>query len=209
MSAYRRMLVGYDPGRDAGLALLDDRGGQRPELVQLWEIHGDDHLWHARLASAVTECAGLLRGAAEAAPEGWREPLVWAEDWVPYARADRPRQQAWIGLGRRQGAFLAAWVAEAGALPTLVPPGDESVQHLGDRARQGWTRLLGVAAGKLEADGGRHRLAEAARYVDGPVRDRLLACGSRGRQVDLAEAILIAAAAGVHGRALARTGRAA
>ena len=203
------MLVGCDPGRSCGLALLVDRGGQRPELVEAWDVHGEDHLWYPRLGQAVTECAALIRGAVEAEPQGWSPTLVWSEDWVPYARDGRPRQQAWIGLGRRQGAFIALWAAETAELPTLVPPGDESVQHRGDRARAGWTRLLGVAAGKSEVDDGQHRLAEACRHVGGSVRERLLQVSSRARQVDMAEAVLIAAAAGVHGRALHRTGRAA
>lgn len=204
---YRRCLVGFDPGRSAALSLLVDRGAQRPELVAAWEIHGEDHLWYDRLPLAVAECYTHIVELRAAEAETWQRSLVWAEDWVPYARKDRDRerQHAWIGLGRRQGAFMAAWCQAAATLPTLVPPGNESPQHV-VRARQGWTALLGVPPGKSEQDGGAHRIREAGMYVGGPVRERILACTSRARQIDLAESLLIAAAAGVHGRAMHKAG---
>lgn len=100
---------------------------------------------------------------------------------------------------------MAAWCQATSALPTLVPPGNESPQHVA-RARQGWTSLLGVSSGKSEHDGGAHRIREAGMFVGGPVRERILACASKGRQIDLAESLLIAAAAAVHGRAMAKAG---
>lgn len=191
--------VGVDPGAALGLALLVDEL-PRPRLLGVWDVSGARHLWHRRLREAIEELDDLVEGPT---------PVCWVEDWSEARGEARSRHLAWKGLGHAQGAICQAWYARTGQVPVLVPVSDEApARHA--QPRRGWTSLLGLAAGKHEGfDGqpkGWHRVDEAALRVAGPVREQL-ADVPNARRVDVAEAILIAAAAWTSAREQQRGAR--
>lgn len=178
--------AGCDPGAALSLALLE-HATPRPRLVRAWDVFGARHLWYPRLLEAVAELDYLVDGPTA---------RCWIEDWTEARGEMRSRHLAWKGLGHAQGAFCSAWYQQTGELPGLVPVSDEEPgRHA--HPRRGWTTILGVPSGKAKGWGGKpdgwHRLEEAARHVAGPVRE-LLAQVPTARQVDAAEAVLIACA---------------
>lgn len=182
MSGQPLRYVGIDPGRSAGLAVVEAYPGHRPVLVQAWSVHGEDHLWYPRMWRAIEEVVLTV------APPAHQLGACWVEDWVPYSREHRPRQSAWIGLGRRQGAVIATWTRLVQELPALVQVASN------DRHAVGWTQVLRLGAGKV--GDGSHRFREAAALVEGagPRLDEFPVT----RRLDVAEAMLIATAACFH-----------
>lgn len=181
--------VGIDPGASTCLAMVRSDGRNRPVLRGLLQVFGADHLWFPRLDQAVAIIAATC--------EGGGTPTCWLEDWAPKAKGERKvtRASAWIGLGRRQGNCEHAWWSTFGELPARVPVATEQVSG----GRLGWASILHLPHGKADHDKGMHRVREAILHVEG-ARDALMAIHNQGRQVDAAEACLIAAAAAMHAR---------
>lgn len=160
-----------DVGKSAALALCSVNRGERPHLVAIVDVFGDESLWWKRaLAAAVT-----VSGAVAHKPPCRIEvpPNVVRGGGMAHHRTGH-------GLGMRAGLLRAAWFAATGDLPETWTPSEW------------WAPFkLGPKRGEGKFKGA-HRIAEAAMFVGG-CRE-LLAAIPEGRRVDAAEAVLSAAA---------------
>lgn len=155
------MSLGIDPGAHAAMALLASPApGCRPLLIAVWRVDKSDlGAYHDAAVSIFRGVSAILAGATAA---------ITVEDIPPFGRAATA-----AGLARRQGLLLGALFSAGLQGPVLVKPLE-------------WARAYGGHIRRGKADGGEHRLEEAARLVD---------CRGMKLTVDQAEAVLIAGSA--------------
>lgn len=187
-----RVVLGVDPGRSAGLALVQQDRGCRPTLLWSGNVFGQGRA--SKTTSVKQEYAWCKRldGALEAlrlrAPDG----LTAAYIEEPTGGGVRNRRQKKRGpdwllrMGGFQDMFTWAIRAQFGIHPEKV-------------TTKSWTSIVGVPPGKItpafgQEPAGWHRCREAAFFVDGyEVPGRSNATQDE-REVAVAEAILIAVA---------------
>jgi len=176
------MVLGIDPGRSCGLALVEHRRGVRPRLSGAWHIRGGTRLlWTSRAAAAVDAVALSLP------PTDLASLRIVLE--VPGGRGASRRNygpDTWLGLGRYAGVIEGLLYAELAVAALEMPSND-------------WPKRLRLRVGKQGA--GSHRIQEACLICAGA--DEHLAAmpdnskAARERRVCIAEAILIATAGGL------------
>ncbi len=131
-------------------------------LVGVWRVDKPDLGAYYEAACRIFErVAAILAGAT---------PAITVEDIPPFGQA-----RTAAGLARRQGLLLGAMFSAGLGGAVLLPPLQWIDAYKGR-----------VRRGKDKADGGAHRLVEAAALVD---------CRGLDLTVDQAEAVLIAGAA--------------
>ena len=175
------LAIGVDPGASTGIAVvrgeITNRGAMQFTAVWAESVFGSSKklLW-LRLKDAA-------RAAVERAGDG---ATAYIETISPTIRRGsiagvRDGMTAWAGLGQHRGLALGA-VMDAGAVVEDLP-------------QREWSQILPIARAK---GAGTDRVWEASRLVAGATD--LLALlddsseAARDRRVDVAEAILIAAA---------------
>lgn len=178
--------LGGDPGASTGLALVVLPPAGAPCLLGLWSIHGSSlPLWWER-ASAAARQARELAGESDA--RAWVEAIPATMREGSIAGVTRGHA-AWAGLGQRRGLLLGALLAEGWTVE--------------DIDQRDWTAAARVQASKQGIDP-RVRLREAAALVVGAgAALDALPCDTEAaaqRQVDAAEAVLIALGAAVRVR---------
>lgn len=173
--------IGIDPGASTGVAVvrgeLTPRGSMRFSVVWVESVFGSTKrlLW-----TRMKQAAMVARGHAGDAG------VFYIETISPTIRKGsiagvRDGMSAWAGLGQHRGLALAA------AMEADLP--------VEDIAQREWARSLPISRAK---GGDVDRVAEAGRLVAGAA-DALNALdasseAARSRRVDVAEAVLIAAA---------------
>lgn len=206
------IILGIDPGRTSGVALVEQRHGQRPLLLACWHVTGDTwRRWIDRARTvtyaleSVLPASHLLAQTDGAAPDPAvvrcviEEPPPVATRWREQAgrpqlgtrlggrlAGDQEGLRTWAGIGRRQGAWMVVLMEAGWPEPELV---DQPT----------WVQAFGLPRGKQQ-DGrgggacphGQHRIREAALYVEGATEQLAAIPGSY--RVDVAEAVLQAAA---------------
>lgn len=157
------MSLGVDPGAHGAMALVASPApGGRPVLVGVWRVDKPDlGAYHAVACQVFQRVAAILAGAT---------PAITVEDVPPFGRAKTA-----AGLARKQGLLLGALFSAGLQGPVLLNPLQWADAYKGH-----------VRRGKDKADGGAHRLVEAAALVD---------CRGLELTVDQAEAVLIAGSA--------------
>lgn len=153
--------LGVDPGAHAAMALVASPApGDRPVLVGVWRVDKPDlQAYYEAAYSVFCGVSAILAGVT---------PAITVEDIPPFGQA-----RTAAGLARRQGLLLGALFSAGLSGPVLLNP----LQ---------WAGAYGGHIRRGKADGGAHRLEEAARLVN--CRGLQLTC-------DQAEAVLIAGAA--------------
>jgi hypothetical protein len=155
--------LGVDPGAHAAMALVaSPPPGGRPVLVGVWRVDKPDLRAYHEAACRIFEKVGAILGGAI--------PAITVEDVPPFGRAATA-----AGLARKQGLLLGAIFSAGLQGPVLIKPLEWAHSYKGH-----------VRPGKDKADGGAHRLVEAAALVD---------CRGLVLTVDQAEAVLIAGSA--------------
>ncbi len=155
------MSLGVDPGAHGAMALVAS-GYQmgRPVLVGVWRVDKPDlGAYHTVACQVFLRVAAILAGST---------PAITVEDIPPFGQA-----RTAAGLARRQGLLLGAMFSAGLSGPVLLQP----LQ---------WAGAYGGHIRRGKADGGAHRLVEAAALVD---------CRGLVLTVDQAEAVLIAGSA--------------
>lgn len=155
------MSLGVDPGAHAAMALLASPApGGRPVLVGAWRVDKPDlQAYYQASFSVFCGVSAILAGVT---------PAITVEDVPPFGQA-----RTAAGLARRQGLLLGALFSAGLSGPVLLNP----LQ---------WAGAYGGHIRRGKADGGAHRLEEAARLIN---------CRGLDLTVDQAEAVLIAGAA--------------
>lgn len=155
------MSLGVDPGAHGAMALVASPApGGRPVLVGVWRVDKPDlGAYYAVACQVFQRVAAILAGAT---------PAITVEDIPPFGQA-----RTAAGLARRQGLLLGALFSAGLQGPVLLNP----LQ---------WAGAYGGHVRRGKADGGAHRLVEAAALVD---------CRGLTLTVDQAEAVLIAGSA--------------
>ncbi len=194
--------LGVDPGRVTGIALVRwVAPGRRPVLLGCWRVTGPSWArWLASLETALTAARELLPddhiATGQPDPE---QVLVGIEEPPPVVRrwqhgSGRPRLgtrldgrlagdstglRSWVGIGRRQGAVLAAAMGRGWPEPLLVPQSE-------------WVAAWRIPRGKKSTERGLgwHRVDEAGLHLEGAAE--LLERIPRSYRVDVAEAALLA-----------------
>lgn len=179
------LALGADPGASTGLALVSLwPAGAR--LLALWSVHGSSlPLWWARASAAAQEAREL---AAETDARAWVEAIPATMREGSIAGVTRGHA-AWAGLGQRRGLLMGALMAAGWPVE--------------DIDQRDWTAAARVQASKQGIDP-RVRLREAAALVAGAgaALDALPSDteAAAQRQIDAAEAVLIALGAAVRVR---------
>lgn len=157
------MSLGIDPGAHAAMALVASPApGARPVLLGVWRVDRPDlQAYYEASCRAFQGVTAILGGAV---------PAIAVEDVPPFGRA-----MTAAGLARKQGLLLGALFSAGLQGPVLIKPLEWAHAYKNH-----------VRPGKNQADGGAHRLEEAARLID---------CRGLILTVDQAEAVLIAGAA--------------
>ncbi len=166
-----------DPGESSAWAACAFTPGDRPRLLILHPVHGDEHLWWRR----ALEGARLIVDAYGQVPCRIEVPPA-----TVHRGAGIASHGAGHGLGMRAGLLRAAWwqATPGGVLPQTWSP------------REWWGPFrLGKKRAVVGQPLGWHRVAEAGMYVDGAAE--VLALVTASRRVDCAEAILMAASLAV------------
>ena len=155
------MSLGVDPGAHAAMALVASSApGDRPVLVGVWRVDKPDlQAYYQASFSVFCGVSAILAGVT---------PAITVEEVPPFGQA-----RTAAGLARRQGLLLGAMFSAGLSGPVLLNP----LQ---------WAGAYGGHIRRGKADGGGHRLEEAASLVD---------CRGLVLTVDQAEAVLIAGAA--------------
>ena len=155
------MSLGIDPGAHAAMALVASPApGDRPVLVGVWRVDKPDlQAYYQASFSVFCGVSAILAGVT---------PAITVEEVPPFGRA-----MTAAGLARRQGLLLGALFSAGLSGPVLLRP----LQ---------WAGAYGGHIRRGKADGGGHRLEEAAALID---------CRGMQLTVDQAEAVLIAGAA--------------
>lgn len=155
------MSLGIDPGAHAAMALVASPApGERPVLVGVWRVDKPDlQAYYQASFSVFCGVSAILAGVT---------PAITVEEVPPFGQA-----RTAAGLARRQGLLLGAMFSAGLSGPVLLNP----LQ---------WAGAYGGHIRRGKADGGAHRLEEAARLID---------CRGLILTVDQAEAVLIAGAA--------------
>jgi hypothetical protein len=160
--------IGIDPGKGASVLAAVQWSGVRGEpcvALRLAEVYGKwPDNWGARLDAAVFSFRDLAPGAR----------VVYEK--VPFTnRRDNPTDNT--GPAEAAGCICTAWRIAYGKYPDPI-------------AVRAWWAIAGVRA---KTGDGRHRIAQASSRVQGAA-DLLAQVANKERQVDAAEAILIAMA---------------
>ena len=155
------MSLGIDPGAHAAMALVASPApGDRPVLVGVWRVDKPDlQAYYEASFSVFCGVSAILAGVT---------PAITVEEVPPFGQA-----RTAAGLARRQGLLLGAMFSAGLSGPVLLNP----LQ---------WAGAYGGHIRRGKADGGAHRLEEAARLIN---------CRGLDLTVDQAEAVLIAGAA--------------
>lgn len=177
--------VGIDSGQDGAWVLVRSRPGHRCELLELHQVHGTkDGAWLHRAMLGAERCwhrlvaeLGDVRRAAEV--------TVWVETPPAFSRTlpggGRHTQASWVGLGRRVGMLQALWWCAS-----------ERTSEADRVEVSTWTRAFGSGVLRShKVNDGWHRVQEAEALVAGLTLEGV----PRGRRVDVAESVLIAAGA--------------
>ncbi len=170
------LALGADPGKHGGLALARCRVGVLPELLGCWSFSAD------RMGPYLDRALGAALGAQ--ALRAGKPVAVWIEEVPPFGRA-----QVAAGLARRQGLILAALHIAGFPEPDRVLPLSWAKHWRGQ-----------IRSGKDKETEGAHRIDEVGKLFQPGALELLRACGPVGRDdrvVDVAEAILMAGAAGI------------
>lgn len=155
------MSLGIDPGAHAAMALIASPApGGRPVLLGVWRVDKPDLQAYYEASCRVFQAVSAILGGAT--------PAITVEDIPPFGQA-----RTAAGLARRQGLLLGALFSAGLSGPVLLNP----LQ---------WAGAYGGHVRRGKADGGAHRLEEAATLVD---------CRGLQLTVDQAEAVLIAGSA--------------
>lgn len=188
----RSLGVGADSGEHAAWAVVEWTRGAFV-LLHVADVYGVEHAWLRRARTGATSSWSHILDAVDQRLELAAGAQVWIEEPPAFSRqigkGRRRTQASWIGLGRRVGLLEGLWWVESGEVShaELVEPS------------RWWDELHGaVRRGKDERDGGLHRVREAEQLVRGSAGP--LARIPISRRIDVAESILIAAAAAKSGR---------
>lgn len=176
--------VAADVGSSAAFALVSLVNGERPRLVMLAPVYGDEHLWWPRAMDAAHAIALALRD-----DYGQSAGAVPCRVEVPPAKVrggPMAHHATGHGLGMRAGLLRAAWFNATGTLPETWEPRE-------------WWSPLGIRKGKSET--GEERIAQAGLWVSGA--KEALADIPTSRRVDAAEGILQSAALAILSSSLA------
>ena len=191
----RIVSLGIDPGRSAGVALaVLDPGDTLPRIVGAWSVWTaagtPDEEWLARMEAALAEAAAAARslGVEPRDVVAWIERPGSRSSWGRGPNRRRRGEVTVRGVAEIEGLARGAWHRIAGVLPRQV----EQVE---------WCRSWYPAIEAGKRGEGYHRIQEVAGILPG-ARDALdglpgATQADRARRVDVAEAMLIAGAAGV------------
>lgn len=171
------LVLAVDPGKISGAALVaaPTRPTIRPALLWAAVVTGSAWPTWFRAAQAAMDAALMVCETMGASP------LLVIEDPPAVARhgtldGDHRGQKTWLGMGRRQGAWMALGLAR-GLRVELVP-------------QPVWTRAMRVPSGKRGE--GEHRIQEAGLHLE-QGRTTLESLPAKGR-IDAAESALLGCA---------------